>query len=65
MNYIRTTKVTRVGTSLAIVIPVDILRALKIQRGDQLVFGVYDDDTLIIKKLPDRELRNFNPDVKI
>ena len=65
MNYIRTTKVTRVGTSLAIVIPVEILRALKIQRGDQLVFGVYDDDTLIIKKIPDRELRNFKPDVKI
>ena len=65
MEYIRTSKITRLGTSLAIVIPVEILRALQMQRGDQLVFGVYDDDTIIIKKIPDKELRNFKKDVQI
>jgi len=65
MEYIRTSKITRVGTSLAIVIPVEILRALKLLRGDQVMFGVYDEDTIIIKKIPDKELRNFLPDIQI
>jgi bifunctional DNA-binding transcriptional regulator/antitoxin component of YhaV-PrlF toxin-antitoxin module len=34
------------------------------QRGDQVVFGVYEDDTIIIKKIPDKELRNFQPSIK-
>lgn len=65
MQYIRTSKIMRVGTSLSIVIPVEILRALKMERGDQVVFGVYDDNTIIIKKIPDNELRNFQKDINI
>lgn len=55
----------RVGTSLAIVIPVEILSALKLLRGDQVIFGVYNDTTIIIKKIPDKELRNFMSDIQI
>ena len=64
MEYIRTSKIMRVGTSNAIVIPIEILRTLSMQRGDQVVFGVYEDDTIIIKKIPDKELRNFQPSIK-
>lgn len=63
MEYIRTTKIIRTGTSLCVVIPKEILVALKMERGDQVVFGIYDNDTIIIKKIPDKELRNFQNDI--
>lgn len=65
MEYIHTSKIIKTGTSLCVVIPKNILNALKLERGDQVVFGVYVDDTLIIKKIPDKELRNFQKDVQL
>jgi antitoxin component of MazEF toxin-antitoxin module len=65
MEYIRTTKIIRTGTSLCVVIPKEILVALKMERGDQVVFGIYDNDTIIIKKIPDKELRNFKNDIQL
>jgi bifunctional DNA-binding transcriptional regulator/antitoxin component of YhaV-PrlF toxin-antitoxin module len=65
MEYIITSKLTRLGTSLAIVIPKKILTALKMGRGDQVIFGIYDENTIIIKKIPDKELRNFKNDIQI
>ena len=51
----------RVGSSLAIVIPVNILRALKIERGDQMTFGVYADDVICIRKISAEQLRELRP----
>lgn len=51
----------RVGTSLAVVIPVNILRALKIERGDQMAFGVYVEDVICIRKIQQEDLLKIKP----
>jgi len=61
MQNLQITKVMRVGSSLAIVIPVNILRALKIERGDQMTFGVYADDVICIRKISAEQLRELRP----
>lgn len=54
-------KVIRVGNSLAITIPVAILRSLKIKRGDYVVFGVYDENVFAVRKVTDAEQSNLKP----
>ena len=50
------TKVIKTGTSLCIVIPKEILNALTLQRGDQVVFGIYDAHSLVVRKIQSSEL---------
>lgn len=59
METVRITKVIRTGNSLCIVIPKEILVALNLLRGDQVVFGIYDENSLVIRKLQNRELLAF------
>ena len=54
-----TMKVLKVGTSLGVVIPRNLLRAMKIERGDQLAFAVYDEARIIMRKLTDNELKTL------
>lgn len=54
-------KIIKVGTSHAIVIPVSILRALKINRGDRVVFAVYDENIFAVRRLTQEELRGLKP----
>ncbi len=61
MEYIRTTKIIKTGTSLCIVIPKEILRALHLERGDQVAFGIYNSDTLAIKKITQEDLKLWTP----
>ena len=61
MEYIRTTKIIKTGTSLCIVIPKNILDALKMERGDQVVFGILPDNTLAIRKVSTEELKAWKP----
>jgi antitoxin component of MazEF toxin-antitoxin module len=61
MNTLRLTKIIKVGNSLAVVIPKDILNALSIERGDQVSFGVYSDDVICIRKISQRDLLNLKP----
>lgn len=61
MEYIRTTKIIRNGTSLSVVIPKEILKALKMERGDQVSFWVYDIDTIIIRRVSQADLLNLKP----
>ena len=61
MEYIRTTKVIKTGTSLCVVIPKAILTALKIERGDQVAFGIYDADTIVVRKLSESDLFKIKP----
>jgi antitoxin component of MazEF toxin-antitoxin module len=56
MQYIRVSKIIKNGTSLAVVIPKEILVALKMQRGDQIAFGIYNDNTLTITKVNPQDL---------
>ena len=59
MEQIRITKVIRTGTSLCVVIPKEILQALKIQRGDQVCFGIYDNNSLVIRKILSEEVQGI------
>lgn len=51
MEYIQTSKLIKTGNSLCIVIPKNILKALQMERGDQVVFGILPDGSLMIKKV--------------
>jgi antitoxin component of MazEF toxin-antitoxin module len=59
MEYIRTTKIIKTGTSLCVVIPKNILTALKFQRGDQVAFYVYDNETIVMRKIKEVDLLNL------
>lgn len=55
-------KVMKVGTSHAIVIPAYIMLALGIERGDYMVFAVYSNDILTMRKMSVEELRALKPE---
>lgn len=59
METINLTKIIKTGTSLCAVIPVNILKALNWQRGDVLVFTNFTDDSLTLKRVSDKELREL------
>lgn len=59
METFYTTKVIRVGTSKAVVIPVPVLTGLGWERGDNVIFTLGYDDTLIIKKIDDASIRRL------
>lgn len=56
MENIQITKIIKTGTSLCVVIPKNIRDALKMERGDQVVFGILDDQSLVIRKLSYEDL---------
>jgi len=59
MEYIKTSKIIKNGTSLAVVIPKNILVALHMERGDQVVFGIVDPGVLCIKKVTQEDLTKW------
>lgn len=61
MEYIRTTKIIKTGNSLCVVLPKNILTALKLERGDQVSFWVYDLDTVVIRRVTQTDLQNLKP----
>lgn len=65
MENICITKIIRVGTSNAIVIPRAILNANNWERGDHVVFTLVGLESLIIKKLNDSEIQKLKsiPDI--
>lgn len=61
MEYVRIGKVTKAGTSLAIVIPAHIARALNVRRGDSVIVSVFNDNQIVARILTDDELRALKP----
>lgn len=59
MEDIYTTKIIRSGTSLAVIVPKNVLSGLGWQRGDRVVFTFDYNDTLIVKKLDDETIRRL------
>ncbi len=59
MQAIYFTKITRLGNSCAVVIPVNILNAYNWQRGDTLVFGFLGTDQLFLKRLTDKDMERL------
>ncbi len=61
MNSLFSTKIIQIGTSKGLVIPVEILRALQLDRGDLMVFAVYSEGQFICRKLSPVEIENLKP----
>jgi antitoxin component of MazEF toxin-antitoxin module len=61
MQNLYTSKVVRIGTAIGVIIPVDICRALDIQRGDLIAYAVYQDGQFICRKLSPIEMENLKP----
>lgn len=59
MEELYTTKIVKVGTSRAVVIPSNVMDGLGWQRGDRVVFTFAADNQLIVKKLDDETIRNL------
>lgn len=57
------TKVTKLGSSLGIVVPKPILTELNICRGDYIVFGGYAPDQFCARKLSADEIRQMKPKI--
>lgn len=56
MKIVQISKIIKTGNSLCVVIPKNILNALALQRGDQVVFGIYNENSLVIRKIESEEL---------
>lgn len=56
-------KILRIGDSHGIIIPVQVLRAYHLERGDYVVFGFGDKEQIFFKKLSAEELKLLKPDV--
>lgn len=63
MITFQTTKIIKNGTSLAVVIPKNILRDLNFQRGDVIVFAVAEGDVLCLRKVKEAELLQLKPKI--
>lgn len=61
MEKIQLTKIIKVGNSLGVIIPKNILTALNIQRDDQIAFGIYADDVICIHKVSYEDLLKLKP----
>lgn len=61
MQILYITKIVRVGTSFAVVVPINILRSLFIERGDQIAFSVADGDVICMRKITDAEKLQIKP----
>jgi len=59
MENINLTKVIRTGSSLGVVIPVNVIRAMGWERGDILVYTFISDNTLGLKRLSDQEIKTL------
>ena len=57
METLYTSRFLKVGTSLAVIVPVPLLKAYSFQRGDAIVFIQVNGDTLGVRKLSDKEIR--------
>ena len=59
MEQLYITKLVRVGTSTAVVVPKHILKLNNWERGDYIVFTFAGFESLILKRLNDREVRRI------
>lgn len=65
MERLYTSKIIKTGTSLALVIPVPVLRGLGFARGDILVFGIYEAGSFSCRRIRHDEIRSLKPaDIK-
>ena len=56
MEILKVSKIMRVGSSLSIVIPVNILSALNWKRGDFVFFQMLPSGSMVVTKLSDSDI---------
>lgn len=61
MESFYTTKIVKVGSSLGLVIPREIIAAMMLDRGDRVVFSVIAGPTLVVRQLSEQEIRRLKP----
>lgn len=59
MEDIYTTKLIRVGNSLSVVIPRNILKANNWKKGDHIIFTFAGLECVILKRLTDADIRKI------
>lgn len=59
METLYTAKIIKIGTSKAVIIPVNVLSGLGWERGDNVILTFGYDDALIIKKIDDESIRRL------
>jgi AbrB family looped-hinge helix DNA binding protein len=59
MESLYMTKVRQLGDSHGIVIPKPVLKAMNFKRGDLLVFIMDTDDTITLRRLSDKQIREI------
>lgn len=59
MEELYITKIVLTGTSLAVVVPRNVLAGLGWQRGDRVYFTFADDDQLIVRRMTDDIIRKL------
>lgn len=59
MEELYITKIVKVGTSKAVVIPTNVLEGLGWQRGDRVIFTFAGQDQLIVKRVTDEDIRKL------
>lgn len=52
----------KVGDSLAVTLPASVCRALNIQRGDVVTIGVFEENTVVVRRLTRDDLKNIQPE---
>ncbi len=61
MENIKVGKVIKVGSSLAVVVPAQLARAMNLERGDQIVYAIFSANQFVVRRLTDEELRAMKP----
>lgn len=57
MENLYITKLVKCGSSLGIIIPKQILRAVEMQRGDTIIFGKFEKGSFRVTQIYDAEVR--------
>ena len=66
MHSTHIAKLMRIGSSVGVIIPRIVLNALKVDRGDTVVFAFYGERQIMLRILTDAELRHLQPpEIKI
>lgn len=63
MENLHIGKVLRVGDSLGITIPINVLRALKWQRGDTIVITNFAFEQFTVVRLPDEKIKELKTEL--
>lgn len=61
MDNVRLQSVIKIGSSLGVVLPKPVCKALGIERGDRITFAVFEHNTVVVRKLSAAELKALQP----